>query len=88
MIERRSRFCWIISGSSQIQIVMTETMPWSISLNVPNRYIGRKFIQELKDFSSRRGVHLYEGLKSMGIDLVYVRKNVREFVSIYGPVDR
>ena len=31
-------------------------------LNVPNRYIGRKFIQELKDFSIRRGVHLYEGL--------------------------
>jgi DNA helicase-2/ATP-dependent DNA helicase PcrA len=57
-------------------------------INVPNRYIGRKFIQELKDFSSRRGVHLYEGLKSMGIDLVYVRKNVREFVSIYGPFDR
>ena len=55
-------------------------------LNVPNRYIGRKFIQELKDFSSRRGVHLYEGLKSMGIDLVYVRKNVREFVSFMDPL--
>ncbi len=55
-------------------------------LNVPNRYIGRKFIQELKDFSSRRGVHLYEGLKSMGIDLVYVRKNVREFVGFMDPL--
>ena len=55
-------------------------------LNVPNRYIGRKFIQELKDFSSRRGVHLYEGLKSMGVDLVYVRKNVREFVSFMDPL--
>ena len=55
-------------------------------LNVPNRYIGRKFIQELKDFSTRRGVHLYEGLKSMGIDLVYVRKNVREFVSFMDPL--
>ena len=55
-------------------------------INVPNRYIGRKFIQELKDFSSRRGVHLYEGLKSMGIDLVYVRKNVREFVSFMDPL--
>ena len=31
MIERRSRFCWIISGSFQIQTAMTETMPWSIS---------------------------------------------------------
>ena len=55
-------------------------------LNVPNRYIGRKFIQELKDFSSRRGVHLYEGLKSMEIDLVYVRKNVREFVAFMDPL--
>jgi DNA helicase-2/ATP-dependent DNA helicase PcrA len=55
-------------------------------INVPNRYIGRKFIQELKDFSSRRGVHLYEGLKSMGIDLVYVRKNIREFVSFMDPL--
>ena len=55
-------------------------------VNVPNRYIGRKFIQELKDFSSRRGVHLYEGLKSMGIDLVYVRKNVREFISFLDPL--
>ena len=55
-------------------------------INVPNRYIGRKFIQELKDFSSRRGVHLYEGLKSMGIDLVYVRKNVREFVAFMDPL--
>ena len=55
-------------------------------INVPNRYIGRKFIQELKDFSSRRGVHLYEGLKSMGIDLVYVRKNVREFTSFMDPL--
>ena len=55
-------------------------------LNIPNRYIGRKFIQELKDFSSRRGVNLYEGLKSMGIDLVYVRKNVREFVGFMDPL--
>ena len=55
-------------------------------INVPNRYIGRKFIQELKDFSIRRGVHLYEGLKSMGIDLVYVRKNVRDFVGFMDPL--
>ena len=31
MIERRSRFCWIISESYQIPTAMTETMPWSIS---------------------------------------------------------
>ena len=54
-------------------------------INIPNRYIGRKFILELKDFSIRRGVHLYEGLRSMGIDLVYIRKNVRDFVSFMDP---
>ena len=37
-------------------------------LNVPNRYISRKFVQELVEFSSRKNVHLFEGLKSMPVD--------------------
>jgi DNA helicase-2/ATP-dependent DNA helicase PcrA len=55
-------------------------------LNVPNRYIGRKFIQELKEFSRQLGAHLYEGLKSMGIELPYIRKNVREFIAFMDPL--
>ena len=55
-------------------------------LNVPNRYIGRKFINELKEFSNQRGVYLYEGLKSMGIDLPYIRKNVKEFIAFLDPL--
>jgi DNA helicase-2/ATP-dependent DNA helicase PcrA len=47
-------------------------------INIPNRYIGRKFIQELEEFSVKKNFHLYQGLKSMGIDLPYVRKNVKE----------
>jgi DNA repair protein RadC len=31
-------------------------------LNVPNRYIGRKFIQELKNFAFKRDVYLYTAL--------------------------
>jgi DNA helicase-2/ATP-dependent DNA helicase PcrA len=50
-------------------------------INIPNRYIGRKFIQELEEFSTKKNFHLYQGLKSMGIDLPYVRKNVKELTA-------
>ncbi len=55
-------------------------------LNVPNRYISRKFIQELAEFSNKTNVHLYEGLKSMPVDLPYIRKNVRDFISFINPL--
>ena len=55
-------------------------------LNIPNRYIGRKFMQELDEFSEKRGLHLYEGLKSMPVELVYVRKNVKELIKFLNPL--
>jgi DNA helicase-2/ATP-dependent DNA helicase PcrA len=55
-------------------------------INVPNRYIGRKFIADLNDFQSDSDMHLYEKLKSMPIDLPYIRKNVREFIQFVGPL--
>ena len=55
-------------------------------LNIPNRYISRKFTQELEEFSNKRKVHLYRGLKEIGIDLPYVRKNVKEFISFMDPL--
>jgi len=55
-------------------------------LNIPNRYISGKFKKELADFSGRRKVHLYQGLKEIGIDLPYVRKNVKEFISFLDPL--
>jgi DNA helicase-2/ATP-dependent DNA helicase PcrA len=55
-------------------------------VNVPNRYISRKFIQELTEFSNKQNVHLFEGLKSMPIDLPYIRKNVRDFISFINPL--
>ena len=33
-------------------------------INVPNRYIGRKFMPELDDFQRGSDMHLYEKLKS------------------------
>lgn len=55
-------------------------------INIPNRYIGRKFLQELEVFSGMKNFHLYQGLKSMGIDLPYVRKNVKELIGFLDPL--
>ncbi len=55
-------------------------------LNIPNRYISRKFIQELTEFSSKLNVHLFEGLKQMPVDPPYIRHNVRDFISFINPL--
>lgn len=55
-------------------------------LNVPNRYIGKKFLRDLEEFSLKQGVRLYEGLKFMPIELPYIRKNVREFIGFMDPL--
>ena len=55
-------------------------------LNVPNRYIGRKFITELNEYASKKEIHLYEALKSMSIALPYVKKNVKEFITFLSPL--
>lgn len=55
-------------------------------LNVPNRYVSRKFIKELEIFCDKRKMHLYQGLKEIAIDLPYVRKNVKEFIAFMDPL--
>lgn len=55
-------------------------------LNVPNRYIGRKFIQELKNFALKKDAYLYTALKSMPMMLPYLRKNVKEFIGFLDPL--
>ncbi len=55
-------------------------------INVPNRYIGKKFIQELEQFQSGSGLHLFEKLKRLPIDLPYLRINVRQFLSFIEPL--
>ncbi len=55
-------------------------------INIPNRYIGRKFIAELERFSEQNNIHLYDGLKNMPIDLPYIRKNVKELVEFLEPL--
>ncbi len=55
-------------------------------LNVPNRYISKKFTKELEEFANKKKIHLYEGLKDIGIDLPYVRKNVKELIAFLDPL--
>jgi len=55
-------------------------------INIPNRYIGRRFMADLNDFQGGADLHLYEKLNSMPIDLPYIRKNVREFIQFIDPL--
>jgi DNA helicase-2/ATP-dependent DNA helicase PcrA len=51
-------------------------------INVPNRYVGRKFVSDLGEYCARKEVHLYQGLKSMRIELPYLRKNLKTFTTL------
>jgi DNA helicase-2/ATP-dependent DNA helicase PcrA len=55
-------------------------------INVPNRYIGRRFMSELDGFAADKNMHLYEKLKTMPVELVYLRKSVREFIEFMDPL--
>ena len=55
-------------------------------LNAPNRYIGRTFHKALKEHAANKGLHLFDALKTMRIDLPYLRKNVKVFLEIMKPL--
>ena len=55
-------------------------------INVPNRYLGREFCDNLKQHAQKQQVHLYEALGSMRIVLPYIRKNVIELVRFMDPL--
>jgi len=55
-------------------------------INVPNRYIGRRFMAELDEFAADKNMHLYEKLISMPIELIYIRKNIRAFIQFIDPL--
>ncbi len=57
-------------------------------INIPNRYIGRTFINELEEYSDQKSIRLYQGLKSMRIEVPYVRHNVRRFIELIDPLIR
>jgi DNA helicase-2/ATP-dependent DNA helicase PcrA len=55
-------------------------------INIPNRYIGRRFMADLDGFAPDKNMHLYEKLISMPIELIYIRKSVREFIEFMDPL--
>jgi DNA helicase-2/ATP-dependent DNA helicase PcrA len=55
-------------------------------INIPNRYIGRRFMSQLDGFAADKNMHLYEKLISMPVELVYIRKSVREFIEFMDPL--
>ncbi|GAI73150.1 unnamed protein product, partial [marine sediment metagenome] len=57
-------------------------------INIPARYISRKFVNELVQFAAKKGIHLYEALRSISIALPYVKKNVKAFIAFLDPLIR
>ena len=55
-------------------------------LNAPVRYISNKLKSELKEFCDKKGIHLYQGLKSSRFDTPFIRKNIREFINFLDPL--
>ncbi len=57
-------------------------------INVPNRYIGHKFIAEIESYADAHDLHLYEALKQMPISMYYVKGYVKKFISLLTPLIR
>lgn len=55
-------------------------------LNVPVRYVSNKVKDQLWAYCRERGIHLYQGLKSMIITVPYVRKLIKEMVTFIDPL--
>ena len=55
-------------------------------LNAPVRYVSNMDKEELKKFCAKTGTHLYQGLKSMEFDKVFVRKNIHDFINLIDPL--
>lgn len=57
-------------------------------INVPNRYIGKSFMTELEGYANQKEGHLYQALKTMRIEIPYLRKYIKQFVEIIDPLIR
>jgi len=55
-------------------------MALSNIINIPNRYISRKFVKDLEAKAVKNNRHMYVQLKTMRIKIPYIRRNVAEFV--------
>jgi len=55
-------------------------------INVPNRYMGRKFLSDLEEYSASAGLHLYKGLKNLRVGPPYLKKSAAGLVAILDPL--
>jgi DNA helicase II / ATP-dependent DNA helicase PcrA len=55
-------------------------------INIPNRYLGKKFVRELEAFSAKTNLHFYPALKKMPIVIPYLKKNTRDLISFIDPL--
>ena len=55
-------------------------------LNVPVRYVSNALKDQLKTYCRERGVHYYQGMKSMIIAIPYVRKLIKKLVEFIDPL--
>ena len=58
---------------------------FKVIINEPNRYIGHSFIRDLEIYTEEHEMHLYEGLKSMPVEIPYLRKSIRQFTELIDP---
>lgn len=57
-------------------------------INIPNRYLGKKFVQELETYAAKYQSHLYAALKKMPVKLPYLKKNIQAFIGLIDPLIR
>jgi len=55
-------------------------------INVPNRYAGRSFVTELEQYAITNGLRLYEALRSLPIQLPYIKRNIKAFLAMMDPL--
>ena len=55
-------------------------------INIPNRYLGRTFANELQDHAAKKGIHLYQALKETRSKVYYIKKSVKEFIEFMDPL--
>jgi DNA helicase-2/ATP-dependent DNA helicase PcrA len=55
-------------------------------INIPNRYIGKAFMEEVEEYAEHQKIHFYEALKRMFIKIPYVRKNVKTIIQVLDPL--
>ncbi len=55
-------------------------------INVPNRYIGQRFISEVESYADDHDLYLYQGLKQMPVTVPYLKGYVRDFIALVDPL--